>query len=123
MMSFFIKMCLKRACGLCGGLALIAILALGACSSPQPRDDVPGAIVVSGTMNYVDIEGGCWVLQVGDEPETMQAYQLGGDNAEELLIDGARVRVQIVPRPKVVSICQIGIVADVITILEVEKPN
>ncbi len=102
------------------GLLLPLVLA---CSSPQPDPTIKGAIVVSGTINHVAIEGGCWLLQAGDKLDTMTAYLIEGDDIEEILVDGAKVTVQLVPRPNAASFCQMGIVATVVKILKVELPD
>jgi hypothetical protein len=66
---------------------------------PPPAQD---SITVSGTVRFVDLEGGCWALDTA-----AKRYQLVGA-AKDVLKDGARVTVVGVPRPDMATTCQIG---------------
>ena len=70
--------------------------------------------VVIGTVERVDVEGGCWRLR-GDDGSR---YELRPSQAPgDLLRDGLRVRVELRPRDDLASVCQVGPPADVERVL------
>ncbi len=103
--------------------ALIAlILAAAACATPS-ADQYKGAIEVVGTMHLMQLEGGCWVLQAGEELDDVQVYLLDGELLPELMTEGATVTLIIRPNPKAASVCQVGTVAEVLEIIDFDEPQ
>lgn len=73
---------------------------------PPPAKD---EITLTGTVQRVDIEGGCLVLRVGSK-----SYELiGGDPV--VLQHGNQVRVVGILRSDMATICQVGPVLDVVS--------
>lgn len=73
---------------------------------PPPAKD---EITLTGTVEKVDLEGGCLVLRVGSK-----SYELiGGDPV--VLQHGNQVRVVGIVRTDMATICQVGPVLDVVS--------
>ena len=104
-------------------LALVVVavmMLLSSCVSPQ---DVPGAIRVKGVVRHIDLEGGCWVIEVGDNVRAKTFYELTGEDLKDVAFNDAIITVWIVPKPDVASVCQVGQVAEIIDVVDVEKPR
>ena len=105
---------------------LLAVVVFGisllfsSCASPQ---EVPGAIRVKGVIRYVNLEGGCWVMEVGENLRSKKLYELTGEHLPEVSINDAVITVWIVPKPDAASTCQVGQVAEIIDVVDVEKPR
>jgi hypothetical protein len=70
-------------------------------------------MVLTGTVTYVEVEGGCWGLKA-DGTDGFKTYELlGGDR--KVLTAGARVRVTGRVRRDVATTCQIGTPFEVIS--------
>ena len=79
----------------------LCMLGLAACS-PVPAVDAPAAGEVAGTMEFVDVEGGCWGIAL--ERERVQPVGLPA----EFKRDGLAVLVQFEELPDFATTCQIG---------------
>lgn len=101
--------------------ALFAVMGfvLQSCAAPK---NMEGAILVNGTMNMLPIEGGCWVLEVGNM-QNKEFYQLIGDedDLEKVQVEEAQVTLRVVPKTGVATTCQVGKVAEIVEIVEVRK--
>lgn len=85
-------------------------------SNPNVRGDftVPdtaAALVrTAGTIRYVEIEGGGWVIDTPDG--TFQPINL----EETYRVNGQRVTVTLRPRPDMASVLQVGKIAEIVRI-------
>ena len=102
---------------------LIALLfAAAACAAPS-AEQYKGAIEVVGTVHMLQLEGGCWVLQVGEDLDDIQVYLLDGELLPRLMTEGATATLIIRPNPKAASVCQVGTVAEVLEIIDFDEPQ
>ena len=90
--------------------------ALGACaagrSSTQQALPADEPLSLSGTVHYIKVEGGCWVI---DTPRgRFQPVEL----PERYRIEGLRVQVTLKAAPEVMSICQVAPLAHVESVRE-----
>lgn len=70
------------------------------------------ALRISGTIHFLEVEGGCWQLEAADG----RRFELRASELPEAARrDGARVTLLGTPRDDVASVCQVG------TFLEVER--
>lgn len=74
-----------------------------------------GVFAISGTMHYLSVEGGCWQFR----STTGETYELVGDLARSLRVEGRRAEIKIRARPDLASICMVGTIAEVIEITRV----
>lgn len=79
-------------------------------SPPPPTSKPTGEISVTGTVEMLDIEGGCKVLRAG--PTTV--YEIKGGDPEVLKV-GAKVTVRGKIRSDIMTICQVGPVLEVLS--------
>lgn len=75
---------------------------------PSPGKTIAGEVTVTGQVEYLEIEGGCLVLRVGE-----QAYQLMGVDRETAR-PGSRLTVRGRVRTDIATICQVGPVLEAI---------
>ncbi len=88
--------------------AALALLTLGAsCGITTPELDEVGAV------EFIDIEGGCWVIETADE--TYEPINL----PESLRTDGLGVTFQAQEREDLASICMVGTIVELLRI----QPN
>ena|SRR5688572_7397190 len=81
-------------------LAFAAVLATAACDHPVPP--AGNAIVSEGVVRFIDLEGGCWLIE--SPGERVQPIDL----PREFRIDGLRVEFSVRDAPDVVTACQLG---------------
>ncbi len=82
----------------------ICIAAAFACSNPyDPVISDPDAFFIDATVEFLQLEGGCWALRVEDDTR----YQPIGLE-EAFRVDGLDVRAAVKLRPDVGSFCMIG---------------
>lgn len=75
--------------------------------NPQPTD----TIVVTGTVMYMDLEGGFWAI-IGDDGQNYDPINLSTAFQEE----GLRVRARGTIRDDLASVHQFGLILDIETI-------
>jgi hypothetical protein len=84
-------------------------------AAPVSRDETPPptdpALTIEGTVERLEVEGGCWVIRSADGKQ----YEPMG-LTEEFRQNGLRVRAVIRIRPDMASICQVGTIAEVVSI-------
>lgn len=85
-------------------LTLTLVLTLSACSLVPKGDDLR----FDGTVTYVMIEGGGWVIE-GDDGETYEPINLGEPYREE----GLRVRVWAEKRTDLGSVLMVGPIIEI----------
>jgi hypothetical protein len=68
-------------------------------------------------MRHLDIEGGCWYV----ETEDGKRYEPAGEDLHQLLIDGLWVELRVKSMVGVSSVCQVGELVEVISILDLKK--
>lgn len=90
-----------------GTVVLIGLTSIGAtrCGSTVGPDGL------EATVRFFDVEGGCWGL-VDSAGTTWEPLDL----SEEFRKNGLEVTVTLEPRDDLLSVCQIGRLADVVTI-------
>lgn len=128
------------------GAVLLALAALAGCASPSPdtgatpdsvvtdgshapaggpvpgaRDgSESGAIEGTGTVRFVDLEGGCWAIDLdgagGQTGERLQPANL----AEDFRVDSLRVRIRARPADAM-GFCMLGRIVEVESIERVEE--
>lgn len=91
-----------------GAVALAVVLLAGSCQLIDSGNPLSEA----GVVEFLEIEGGCWVLQT--EQDTYEPLNL----PEDLREDGLQVRFQAEVLQNVATICQVG---PVIEIQEIER--
>lgn len=64
----------------------------------------------AGTVRFVDVEGGCWVIET--ESERYEPINL----ASEFRVDGLFVLFRASERRDLASICQVGRIVEVVSI-------
>lgn len=79
-------------------------------TSPEPTKAAGAEVTLTGTVEHIEIEGGCTVLRV----EAGKAYELMGGDPNVLKV-GTRVTVKGKVRTDMVTICQVGPVLQVIS--------
>ena len=69
-------------------------------------------------MRYRNIETGCWQF-VGDDGEN---YEIIGEKARELCIEGLRVRIVVQPLSgRMASTCMVGTLVELVRINNISK--
>ena len=97
-----------------GLLSLGLILSLGCHKMGALQSD---EIRVTGTVQRIGVEGGCWVLEASDGTR----YELRPAQAPpEVLRDGARAVLVLKKRIDLMSICQVGQIVDVQRVESIE---
>ena len=100
--------------------ALLLLLVTAICAGCRTSSDVSvenpkdGSFVISGRMEFIDVETGCWVL-VSDDG---RRFEPSGENSGPLWKQGLRVTVRLRPLKGVASVCQTGVIVVVDEILE-----
>jgi hypothetical protein len=76
------------------------------------------ALRISGTIHFLEAEGGCWQLETADG----RRFELRpAELPEAARRDGARVTLLGIPRKDIASVCQGGTVFEVDQVLRVEE--
>jgi hypothetical protein len=98
---------------------LFTLLSLSACGITRETADQESdnSFVVSGTIEFLNIETGCWVLVSTDG----KRYEPSGEAAAPLWKDKLQATVRVRLLQGVSSVCQTGIPVEVITILETRE--
>ncbi|OYD09884.1 hypothetical protein [Paludifilum halophilum] len=102
-----------------GGLCFLVALCGWTLSGLPVQAEPSGDFILKGTMRYLDIQGGCWVLV----DESGERFELVGD-AEQLArvqVDGLKVRVVVRRASDRVSRCMIGPILYLQRIIETEQ--
>jgi hypothetical protein len=97
-------------------IALSGILSCGngdgpASPSPLPVVTDPGAIVISGTVSFVSVEGGCWSI-LSREGKRYEPINL----PVEYRRDGLRVGAALKDRNDLASTCLMGSIVEITAI-------
>ncbi len=80
------------------------------CSAGTGAFAPSAGIRVSGTVRFVNVEGGCWQLQA----QNGARYELQPTQAPaRVLVDGAQVVLVVRLRTDLVSVCMVGDIVDV----------
>ncbi|MFN0158878.1 MAG: hypothetical protein ACKVRP_12510 [Bacteroidota bacterium] len=97
-------------------LILLAAILMNSCGPglQMHESDNSDGTVLAGTVHFVAVERGCWQFEDSDGKE----YELVGDNARELFIDGMRARIVVRPLQGLASTCQVGVMVEVVRVLE-----
>lgn len=97
-------------------LAVVLVTVAWLCSCGEIQDIFHDDIyVIKGEMRFVDVEGGCWVFSTDDE-----SYQLVGEKAKELEVDGAEAKLRVKDRDDLMGWCP-GWFVEVLEILWVRE--
>lgn len=106
------------------GLALLA--AMAGCSVnldllPDTLVSTGTPFVVRGTAAVVDIEGACliWIGENGVTYHLFQDPRVDNETFDRIITPGVTSRLQIAIRTDLVTICQIGTIAEVRNVLEI----
>lgn len=85
---------------------------LGDLPNPGDGDDLlDGTIVVTGTVTFINLEGGAWVIR-GDNGITYEPLNL----PDAFLEEGLRIRARGTIRNDLASIVQVGPILDIQTV-------
>lgn len=84
---------------------VLLLLSTGSCDGDDET------ITVVGTVDFIQVEGGCWSILAADQTR-YEPINL----PEEFKQDGLAVRAVLLPRDDLVSICQIGQIVEILTI-------
>lgn len=76
---------------------------------------------LTGTMHFLDVQGGCWVL----EADGGGRYELVGRQAalQPLHREGLRVTVEVQADPGLVGRCMVGRMVHLIRVVHTEGPS
>ncbi|MFD1408156.1 hypothetical protein ACFQ49_08325 [Kroppenstedtia eburnea] len=79
----------------------------------------PSRMELTGTMHFLQIQGGCWVL----EADRGGRYELVGDRASLLPLrrEGLRVTVVVEADPDLVGRCMVGRMVRLIRVIRTES--
>ncbi|GGA40161.1 hypothetical protein GCM10007416_11410 [Kroppenstedtia guangzhouensis] len=79
----------------------------------------PQRMELTGTMHFLHIQGGCWVL----EADRGRRYELVGDRASLLPLrqEGLRVTVEVEADPDLVGRCMVGRMVRLIRVIHTES--
>ena len=101
-------------------LMVAVILATACAKGPEtapPPEIVPPDDAILGTVEFVEVEGGCWRIRADDGT----SYEPLSGMHEEFAQDGLRVAVVLsFPDNLMGSLCQVGILANVEWIARVD---
>ena len=86
------------------GAILLGTFAASACGLVDPE------YATEGIVRFLELEGGCWVIEVG--AETIEPLDL----PEEFKIDGLRVFFEGEERDDLASICMVGPIVELLDI-------
>ena len=75
-----------------------------------PVNPLPPMTAVNATVEFLQLEGGCWALKVGND------YQQPLNLPAEFKQDGLAVRVLVEPAENAASICMIGPIVRIVSI-------
>jgi len=94
---------------------LIAAVLLASCAKPAPDNVAPRETLIYGlaTVQFVELEGGCWTLDLAGERLLPLALP------EEFRVDGLRVRVSL-QLVEAATICMMGRAVEIKSIERVE---
>lgn len=94
---------------------LISAVLLAACATPAPDNGASGMTLTGGmaTVEFVELEGGCWTLKLAGERLLPLALP------EEFRVDGLRVRVSL-RLVEAATICMMGRAVEIESIERVE---
>ncbi|MDH4069401.1 MAG: hypothetical protein OEV30_03160 [Ignavibacteria bacterium] len=96
-------------------LFLILGIMFCSCTGGKEATTYPGgSFVVQGTIRFVNIETGCWLLVLEDGTQ----YEPAGEDLSVLWRDGLTVSLLVRPMKGVAGICQAGEIVEVIQILK-----
>ena len=99
-------------------LIAIAFIAASCSSAPESAAIPADSFVVQGTMEFLNIETGCWVLNAIDG----KRYQPAGEDLNILWKNGLIVSLRVRRMGGIASICQAGQIVEVLEILKTEEP-
>ena|SRR6185369_1832268 len=76
-----------------------------------------GLIRLTGTMHLIPVENGCWQFTANNGT----GYELYGAQMDSLRSEGAEVVLRVRLKPNMKGVCMVGIVAEVMEIISVQK--
>jgi len=97
-------------------LAAAACALAGACAGVGPTDPADPLrfsthAVVDASVRFLDLEGGCWTLEVSP-----RVHYLPLNLAEQFRQDGLKVQAELLRRDDYASICMVGPVVQILSI-------
>ena len=93
-------------------LAIIIVLLCLICSC-NLFDDDDDTFVIEGNVQFSPVEGGCWFILATDQTR-YEPINLPSD----LMQEGLLVRLLVRPRDDMVSVCMVGRIVEIVSILE-----
>lgn len=84
--------------------ACLAVVSAVSCSNTAE----PGSTQIVGTVEFLNVEGGCWTLLASDGAR-YEPVDLG----EEFREDGLQVSVTVRSLEEVASVCQVGKIVEI----------
>jgi hypothetical protein len=98
---------------------LLLLAGFAACDSSH-ADDLPPPMVVTGGVEFLNVEGGCFVFH-GDDGNDYNLFAEPAVGLEPLLENGAWLEVEMRLRPELSSMCP-GELAEVLRVLSASLP-
>lgn len=92
-------------------LLLALGLTLGACGSADTGTSNPDAFSVQGTIEFLELEGGCWSILAPDSTRYEPV-----DVSDQFRHHGLRIRATIKLRTDLGSFCMIGPIVEILSI-------
>ncbi|MFQ5703060.1 MAG: hypothetical protein ACE5HT_03470 [Gemmatimonadales bacterium] len=90
---------------------LVAVVVIGGCSGTTDPLQSRQQAVVSGSIEFLNFEGGCWAIKLSDDIR----YQ-PTNLPDEFRKDGLSIRAELKRRDDLASICQFGTIVEIIWI-------
>jgi hypothetical protein len=98
--------------------SFIILAALASCVAAEHASKYPDdAFIISGIMNYLEVEGGCWQF-IDEDGET---YEIVGLNVAPLLVNGQKAEIVVREIPGVASICMVGKMVELLEIIQINE--
>jgi hypothetical protein len=94
-------------------LVLVLILSLTCSCDTSEKDET---FVVEGTVRLSQVGAGCWFI-LADDGARYEPIDL----PEDLKIEDLHVRLLVRPRDDMVSACMVGLIVEIVTVIEPER--
>lgn len=93
---------------------LIGLTLFSCATGKEGASYLAGSFVIEGTMQFMNLETGCWLLIAEDG----KRYEPAGEDLSMLWHDGLSVVLRVRTMKGVASICQAGQTVEVLQILK-----
>lgn len=96
-------------------LATMCISVAASSCAPENTMTLKGSYIITGTMRYLDIEGGCWQFKSTNGTD----YEILGSQTDRIQVDGLLARLRVRNSNEGATICMVGTIVELIDIIEI----